>query len=99
MEKSERETVITANYADIADGFIRVWTTEAHIARRLIEKAGAEALSKHSVTGRVTGYDLRVPYQRVGRGILAIRRIGIKRPFGAKTAHADVNKNITTPED
>ena len=90
MERAERETVITANQADIDEGFIRVWTTEPRIVRRLVEKAGAQILRECSAAGRITGTDLRVPWSRVSRGLLAIKSSTARRPIDIERAKAQL---------
>jgi len=90
MERAERETVITANQADIDEGFIRVWTTEPRIVRRLVERAGAEVIRESSAAGRITGTDLRVPWARVSRGLLAIKSSAARRPVDLERAKAQL---------
>jgi len=86
MEKSERETVIVANLTDIAQGFIRVFSTERGLIARLIKRAGATILRQTHADGRISGTDLRVPWSRVGRGLLALKAAAAPQSVEVKQA-------------
>jgi hypothetical protein len=68
MEKSERETVVIHNLADMEEGFVRVYTTEEKVKNKLVKRMGKEievAEIRNSAKEGIAGWRFRIPIKFV----------------------------------
>jgi hypothetical protein len=82
MEKCERETVIVHNLADIDDGFVRVYTTEEKVMKRLVRRLGDEAETTtiyRSGSKDASGWRIKVPIELVSRTTFGFKKAKVRR--------------------